>query len=194
MEMGALEKRILSSPAWGLLSRQYIVPWVLSFARPTGKAEVLDIGCGRGSEVEELATRFPGWRLTATDYDPDMVALAEAKLARFEGRVRVERADATALRYPDDSFDLAVAIFVWHHVGDWARATAEAHRVLRSGGTLVLADLLAPSSAWPARRLFAPVGTYRLPELRSVLAGAGFVRWRVQTGGGLWYRLVAVAG
>ncbi|HEV8572428.1 MAG TPA: class I SAM-dependent methyltransferase [Actinomycetota bacterium] len=193
MEMDALEKWVLSSSAWGLFSRRLIVPWVLSFARPPQEAVVLDIGCGRGSEAQEFATRFPGWQLTATDYDADMVALAERRLARFEDRVRVERADATALTYPDDSFDLAVALFVWHHVGDWATATREAHRVLRPGGTLVLADLLAPAFGGPARRLPAPAGTYSLPELRSALAGAGFGRWRVRVGGRLWYRLVAVA-
>jgi ubiquinone/menaquinone biosynthesis C-methylase UbiE len=60
-----------------------------------------------------------------------MVRRAAARLAFLGDRVSVQRADATDLPYADAAFDVVAAILVWHHVGDWRSATAEAHRVLR---------------------------------------------------------------
>jgi SAM-dependent methyltransferase len=188
--MQSSEKWFLATPAWGLFARRVIVPWVVSFAELAARADVLDLGCGGGWEVEALAERFPGWRLIATDYDPDMVALARGRLAPFGDGVTVEQADATALEYADGSFDLVVAVLVWHHVGAWEKATAEVARVLRPGGRLLLADLLAPSSGGPTRNLFAHA-TYTLPALESALADAKFRRWRVRTLARVLYRLLA---
>ncbi len=71
-------------------------PLVVSFAELLEVADVLDLGCGRGSEAEALVERFPRWRITAPDYDPDMVGPAIERLSRFGERVTVEKADATA--------------------------------------------------------------------------------------------------
>jgi ubiquinone/menaquinone biosynthesis C-methylase UbiE len=75
----------------------------------------------RWFETLALAERFPEWQLTATDYDPDMVRLARERLHELGSRVRIERADATALSYGNSSFDVVVAVLVWHHVGDWGQ-------------------------------------------------------------------------
>ncbi len=190
MEMGWLEKRLLQTSAWGWLSRRILIPWVFRFARPPEDAEVLELGCGSGSEAVALLERFPRWHLTATDYDPEMVALATDRLAPCGSSVRVQAADATALPFGDSSFDLVVAVLVWHHVGDWRRATAEAHRVLRPGGWLILADLLAPFFAGVTRRLFAPARTYTFDELRAAVATVGFRLWRTSVTP-FWYRAVA---
>jgi hypothetical protein len=54
-----------------------------------------------------------------------MVGRAGQRLAFLGERVRAERAEATALAYPDSTFDLAVAVHVGHHVGNWPAATRE---------------------------------------------------------------------
>lgn len=189
--MQGLERRLLASRAWAAFSRGVVVPWVAAFARFPAEADVLELGCGNGFEAEAFAERFPGWGLTATDLDPEMVAATTARLARFGDRVRVERADAAVLPYADRSFDVAFAVFVWHHVGIWREATAEAHRVLRGGGRLVLADVRHPLSHEPDSGILT--GTYGLDALRRAVAEAGFRRIRLRTGLGPWYRLVAQA-
>lgn len=190
-EMKTIEKAVLSSRGWKAFSTGIIAPWVLRVARPPETADVLEVGSGGGGNVEVFARRFPGWRITASDYDPEMVALARERLASVTDRVSVERADATSLGFPDASFDLVISIGVWHHVGDWHKALAEAARVLRPGGQLLLADLLAGFFPGPVKRLFPPETAYTIAELREALSPAGFSRWRLRPIGRFAYRLVA---
>lgn len=191
MQMRGVEKWLLASPAWAVLTGRVIIPRLLAGVDLPAQADVLELGCGAGGETEALARRFPVWRITAIDYDPDMVRRAAARLAYLGDRIRVDRADATVLPYPDGAFDLAVAVHVWHHVGAWRTATAEAHRVLRPGGALLLADVAVPDVVASRARRLVPAGTYRLAELRTALSASGFsgnVR-----GGRLsaWYRVLA---
>lgn len=188
MKMEGLERRLLMSGAWRLLTQRTVLPWVLRFADLPERADVLEIGSGAGFEAEALLDRFPGWRLVATDYDEEMVALASARVTRFGERVRVEQADATMLSYLEGAFDLIVAIFVWHHLGAWEGALTEARRVLRDAGQLLLVDVL---EGFPIPPLGSPGRMYGLPELRAALSEAGFARWRVRSEGALWYRLLA---
>jgi ubiquinone/menaquinone biosynthesis C-methylase UbiE len=196
MEMRGPEKWLLSSPVWAAFTSRVVVSRLWARTALPDRAEVLQLGCGAGGETEGLARRFPYWRITATDYDPDMVGRARQRLAFLGERVRVEQADATQLPYPDAAFDLAVAVHVWHHVGDWRVATAEAHRVLRPGGALLLADFVGPR--WLARRFprLAPQGTYTLAQVREALSGCGFTldlrSGDLRSGrGGMWYRALA---
>jgi ubiquinone/menaquinone biosynthesis C-methylase UbiE len=191
MEMRGLEKWLLSSPAWAMLTQRVIVPRLWADAVLPERADVLQLGCGAGGETEGWARRFPSWRITATDYDPDMVTRARQRLAFLGEQVRVKRADATNLPYPAETFDLVVAVHVWHHVGDWRTATAEAHRVLRPDSALLLADFVFPAGIarnWP--RLLPP-GTYTLPQVLAALSACGFTP-DLRTGcGNLWYRVLA---
>lgn len=173
-----------------MFARRVTLPWILRFAELPSRADVLEVGSGGGFTAEALLERFPDWRLVATDYDPGMIEHAATRLARFGERVRVERADAAALPYPDRSFDLVISILVWHHVGTWERATAEAARVLRPGGRLLLVDAALPRFLGPLGRPFRAAGAYTFDELRTALGTAGFARMRT-SGGVLWYRVLA---
>jgi SAM-dependent methyltransferase len=81
---------------------------------------------------------------------------------------------------------------VWHHVGDWQAATAEAHRVLRPDGALLLADFVVPAAMAHRFPRLAPPGTYTLDELRTALAACGFTPDLRPGWGGLWYRVVVL--
>jgi SAM-dependent methyltransferase len=191
--MHGIEKTVLSSRGWSAFSTRVIAPWVLRVTDLPEEAEVLEVGSGGGGNVEVFARRFPRWRITASDYDPDMVSLARRRLAPLGERVAVTQADATSLAFPDASFDLIIAIGVWHHVGDWHKAFAECARALRPGGRLVLADLLAGFFPGPMKKLFPPETPYRLSEVRAVVRQSGFARWRIRPFARIAYRLVAEA-
>ncbi|MEX2556068.1 MAG: class I SAM-dependent methyltransferase [Actinomycetota bacterium] len=191
--MAGIEKRVLASRSWAAFSTRLVAPWVLRVAELPVQAEVLEVGSGGGGNVEVFVRRFPGWRITASDYDPDMVELARHRLEPLADRVNVAHADATSLAFPDGSFDLVISIGVWHHVGDWGKALTEAARVLRPGGYLALADLLEGFFPGPMKKLFPPETPYRLSDVRDALGPAGFSRWRVRPLRRLAYRLVTQA-
>jgi len=101
---------------------------------PGGDA-ALDLATGPGIIARALAQR--GWRVSGLDIAPAMIETAAA-LARAEGvsiDFRVAPAEDTG--FPPRSFSLVAAFCCWHWF-DRARAAGEAHRILRTGGWLVV--------------------------------------------------------
>lgn len=98
---------------------------------------VLDIAAGNGNATLAAARRFA--RVTSTDYVPELLEKGAVR-ARAEGlEVTFEVADAEALPYTDDSFDVALSTFGVMFAPDHVRSAAEALRVVRSGGRIGLA-------------------------------------------------------
>jgi ubiquinone/menaquinone biosynthesis C-methylase UbiE len=122
---------------------------------------VLDVGCGTGALLRRLAARLPDAELAGVDPAPRM--LAESR-KRLDG-VRLERAAAERLPFADASFDLVVSAMSFDHWAEQKLGLAECARVLRPGGSLVLADLFA---AW----LLPPRRTPR--RVSALLRRAGF--------------------
>jgi SAM-dependent methyltransferase len=99
---------------------------------------VLEIGCGTGNLWRENAGRVPaGVTLVLADLSPGMLAEARARLAGLPLAPELREADAQALPFPDESFDLVIANHMIYHVPDRARALREVRRVLRPGGRFV---------------------------------------------------------
>lgn len=89
-----------------------------------------DVGGGTGNYA--LAFRREGWETTVVDRSAAMLARAAAK------DLVLVRADAQYLPFPDECFDAVSMISMLHHVEDRSLAIAEARRILRPGGRLVL--------------------------------------------------------
>ena len=96
---------------------------------------VLECACGTGLLTEVIAQKCA--HLTATDFAPRMLARARKNCAAF-GNITFERADITALNYPDGSFDAVVAGNVLHLLDEPMKALAELDRVCRPGGRLII--------------------------------------------------------
>lgn len=94
---------------------------------------VLEIACGTGIVTRRLRDALPTeTEIVATDLNPDMFEFAKAKFDGTEN-LRWQQADASALPFPDNSFDAIVCQFGFMFVPDKPAAMREAHRVLRSG-------------------------------------------------------------
>jgi len=139
VKLEGAERLLLRSRAWRMT--RAALPLIFEFDDLPRRADVLELGAGGGFNAELLLRRFSDWRLLVTDVDPAMVDLAQQRLAKWTPRVCVDQVDAAELPYPRDTFHVVVSILVWHHVGDWRRATREAARVLRPGGQLLFADV-----------------------------------------------------
>jgi len=100
---------------------------------------VLEVGCGTGFFLLNLAQAGFIGQAHCTDISPGMVAQCVENGRRLGIEVRGEVADAEALPYPDNTFDLVLGHAVIHHLPDLTSAFAEFRRVLKPGGRLVIA-------------------------------------------------------
>lgn len=117
--------------------------WICSRA----EGSTLELAIGTGAN---LAHYPAGVELTGVDWSPASLDVARATADRLGRRVTLQTADAAALPYPDGSYDTVVATFALCCVPDVRAVLAEALRVLRPGGRLLLADHVR-STSWPLR-------------------------------------------
>jgi ubiquinone/menaquinone biosynthesis C-methylase UbiE len=118
---------------------RYRVEWHIPEAAGFEKARglrVLEIGCGLGTDGAGFARA--GAVYTGVDLTEAAVSLARRRfeLEGLPGEFRV--ADAEALEFADESFDLVYSHGVLHHTPDAAAAVREIRRVLAPGGRAVV--------------------------------------------------------
>jgi ArsR family transcriptional regulator len=128
------EMRALDLPA------QAVEQALLHLAPDAERGLLLDIGTGTGRVLELLAPHFR--QGLGVDASKAMLALARARLAQPGlAHCAVRLADMYRLPLADASFDTAVLQMVLHYAEDPAGAMAEAARILRPGGKLIVIDL-----------------------------------------------------
>lgn len=100
-------------------------------------ARVLDVGCGTGALLQELARKFPQTTLVGVDPVPEMLAVARRRLP---SSVELRGGWAEELPFEDDDFDVVVSCNMFHYIRRPASALQEMSRVLRPVGELVITD------------------------------------------------------
>ena len=124
-------------------------------ARLEQGAQVLEIGCGTGRFLLQLAKAWPAVQATGVDIDPSGLALARSSIADagLSQRVRVIEGDVAGVGAPA-SFDAAVMIEVLHEIAPARRQPIvdACARLLKPGGWLLIVDETYPSSLAELRR------------------------------------------
>jgi ubiquinone/menaquinone biosynthesis C-methylase UbiE len=124
--------------------RRQIIPPVTRAVHAAGGASrvrLLDVACGTGRTLHQLAVAHPALRLYGIDLSPAYVRLARRRLADVaEVALAVENAEA--LPFADGAFDVVTSVYLFHELPrNTRRAVArELLRVVRPGGLVVLED------------------------------------------------------
>jgi SAM-dependent methyltransferase len=145
-------------------SREHVLdPVMLERVRGRGFRRALDVGCGEGRFCRMLAAAG----IAATGIDPTRALLDQARLRDPSGDYREGRAED--LPFAAASFDLVVSYLTLIDIPDFRAAIGEMARVLKPGGSLLIANLTGFTSAcavqgWvrdeAGRRMHYPVDRY----------------------------------
>ena len=146
-----------NADAWTALSRQGYdtyrdhlnTPWFLDLLPNVKGLHGLDIGCGEGTNTQQVAER--GAKLTALDISPRFVGHARRTEREGPRGVRYLIASAVELPFSDESFDFAVACMSLMDIAETERVLSEAYRVIRPGGFLQF-SITHPCYDTPHRR------------------------------------------
>ena len=135
-----------NAPEWDKVRSLYVddreVEAALLELIPQGSlGSLLDIGTGTGRVLELLASRFE--RACGLDLSRDMLAFARANMETARVRnATLRQGDMYKLPWPSTSFDVVTVHQVLHFADEPSRAIAEAARVLRPGGIIIVVDFL----------------------------------------------------
>lgn len=162
MIMTASNESTLAQDRFGEFARNYVVSSahargeelnrLVEIACPQPDWSALDIATGGGHTALKFAPHVA--HVTATDITPRMLEAAQSFISGKGIRnVAFEHADATDLPFEDGTFDLVTCRIAPHHFTDCARFVSEAVRVLKSGGLLLVQDMIVPEKEDTGRRI-----------------------------------------
>lgn len=161
----AFGEQVLPGRTWEGLSRGLL--------RLAPRARYVDLGIGDGMLTLMLAEVAES--VTAVDVSPEMLRQLESRArAKNIGNIEVVEADIEDLPLEDELFDVAVLSQALHHAQDPARCLAEARRILKPGGKLLLLDLLAHGEEWVRDRLQHRHLGFTEGDLLRLVSQAGF--------------------
>ena len=121
------------------------------------QGRVLEIGVGTGLALDRYKSHL---EVTGIDVSPNMLEKARRKVAekKLSHIVRIDEMDARSMAFPDDHFDVVVAMFLVSVVPEPERTLAEMARVCKPGGEIVIINHFARKGGILGRieHFFAP--------------------------------------
>ena len=127
-ELAGLE----ASNFW-FVARNCLIRWISCRYLP-GKGDYLELGCGTGFVLQMLCKVFPGWRVYATEAQPEGIGFARKRVPLNVGFFQM---DACHIPFRDE-FDAIGAFDVIEHISDDVAAITQIHAALKPGGHFIL--------------------------------------------------------
>ena len=172
---GLLGKMMLSGMNPG---HAKLADWGFTHLPKLAPERAIDIGCGGGRNAGELLRMYPKARVTAVDYSELSVERARAYNREMiaAGRCDVKQGDASALAFPDGTFDLATAFETVYFWPGLEQCFAQVWRVLRPDGVFMICNESDGTDA--ASKKFESIidgmKCHTAQELEAALRAAGF--------------------
>jgi ubiquinone/menaquinone biosynthesis C-methylase UbiE len=135
-----------------------------------------DLGCGTGQVTAALAPFVA--KVIAVDRSAEMLQAARRRVRDFEN-VEIRRGELESLPISDGLLDAATLLLVLHHLPNPAEALAEAARVLKPGGRLMICDMLAHDREEYRQQMGHVWLGFGEEQVRRLLTAAGFEKIRV---------------
>ena len=154
--------------------------WSLRYVSAKSYSAVLDVGCGGGGALREMASLFPSAKLFGIDYSEDMVLLTKKVNRELieTGRIEIAHGSVSYLPYSDNTFDLVTAFEAYYFWLELDHALQELKRVLKSGGTLLLANAVYENEKFQERNrkwaTWAQMRIHSPKDYRQFLVMAGY--------------------
>lgn len=115
---------------------------VLSSVDLSGPLRIVDIGCGTGMLMHEAGKRHTRLEMIGIDPDPEMLRRAKHRTSNLKNRISLVRGFGTWIDLPGQSVDVCFSALTFHHLSraQKQKTAAEAYKVLKNRGRLVVAD------------------------------------------------------
>ena len=115
---------------------------------PESKGHILDVGTGTANLAIAIKRKSPKTKILGIDPDGKILEIAKGKIRKEKLDIKLLKAFAQKLPFKKQSFDYVVSSFAIHHIPSHLKNQAfyEMHRVLRSGGTILIIDIGKPKN------------------------------------------------
>lgn len=160
--------------------------WGLTHVAWQPQMSALDVGCGGGMNVKRLLELCPQGKVSGIDISVASVKKTSRLNAdQIDRRCDIQLASVEDIPYPDNSFDVVTAVETHYFWPDLDVCLREIKRVLRPGGTLMIAaELSDPECFWG--RVVEGLRICSADRLAEVLVQAGLEEIKVDTAHGQW--------
>ena len=152
---------------WWFIARRHLITSLLaqSYSRD-GSLQILDIGCGTGAMLDELA---PFGSVVGADFSPEALQFCVTRGVTSP----LARADVRRLPFADASFDVVTAMDIVEHIDDDKAASCEIFRVLKPGGRLFVTVPAFPSLWSEHDEALHHYRRYTVPRLKDLFQRVG---------------------
>ena len=150
--------------------------WVLSpldeikkFMKGRAAAKMLDLACGTGFIIFNVARRHPNIDIDGFDLSPEMIAIAKERCdQKFKDRsINLWLGDAE-IPYAENKYDIITVSFGFRNFANKNLAVENAYKALKPGGIFIIQDLTKPERQ-PFRGLYLFYMKYLLPLFTKIL-------------------------